>query len=70
MTRAFVVVLGVAIIMAASITSLAAADNGKQPGFGPNPQLPKPDTSLVPTINVARAVGRSAKSLQRHLISR
>ncbi len=57
MTRAFVVVLGVAIIMAASITSLAAADNGKQPGFGPNPQLPKPDTSLVPTINVARAVG-------------
>jgi len=43
--------------MAASITSLTAADNGKQVGFGPNPQLPKPDQSLVPTINVARAVG-------------
>ena len=46
MTRAFAAVLGVAIIMAASITSLTAADNGKQVGFGPNPQLPKPDHEL------------------------
>ncbi len=28
-------------------------------GFGPNPQLPEPDTSLIPTVNVVEAVGWS-----------
>ena len=46
MIRTFVFGLGAAVV-----------DNGSQPGFGPNPQLPEPTTSLVPTINVARAIG-------------
>ena len=28
-------------------------------GVGPNPQLPEPDTSLIPTINVVKAIGWS-----------
>ena len=55
--RTFVFGLGAAVGMLASMPALADADNGKQPGFGPNPQLPEPTTSLVPTINVARAIG-------------
>ncbi len=26
-------------------------------GVGPNPQLPEPDTSLIPTVNVVEAIG-------------
>ena len=55
--RTFVFGLGAAVGMLASMAALADADNGKQPGVGPNPQLPEPTTSLVPTINVARAIG-------------
>ncbi|SEL18420.1 hypothetical protein SAMN05216359_10664 [Roseateles sp. YR242] len=31
-------------------------------GFGPNPTLPEPDKALVPTINVAKAVGWPANA--------
>jgi glucose/arabinose dehydrogenase len=57
MIRTFVFGLGAAVVMTASMAALADADNGKQPGVGPNPQLPEATTSLVPTINVARAIG-------------
>jgi hypothetical protein len=57
MIRTLVFGLGAAVVMMASMAALADADNGKQPRVGPNPQLPEPTTSLVPTINVARAIG-------------
>jgi glucose/arabinose dehydrogenase len=40
---------------ALSVLSLAAAAQTMPPGFGPNPTLPAPEKSLIPTINVAQA---------------
>ena len=37
-----------------------SADDKKQPGFGPNPDLPAPQSNVVPTIKVAPAVGWAA----------
>lgn len=34
-----------------------AADEGKMPGYGPNPDLPAPQSNLIPTMKVASAVG-------------
>jgi glucose/arabinose dehydrogenase len=34
---------------------LGAADAEEQTGFGPNPQLPEPQPSLLPTVNIAPA---------------
>ncbi len=34
-----------------------ATADGKEAGTGPDPQLPAPETSLIPTIEVAQAVG-------------
>jgi glucose/arabinose dehydrogenase len=34
-----------------------SADDAKQPGFGANPDLPAPQSNLIPTIKVAPAVG-------------
>lgn len=43
------------------IISLAACGNTAQltvaDGSGPRPQLPAPDTSMIPTVNVAKAIG-------------
>jgi len=36
------------------------AEPSTPPGYGPNPTLPEPNKALVPTINVAKAVGWSA----------
>lgn len=41
-----------------SLTS-ALAETAMPPGFGPNPDLPAPQSNLVPTIKVAPAVGWS-----------
>lgn len=44
------------------LLTAASADTARLPvsaGTGPNPQLPPPKTSLIPTVNVARAVGWS-----------
>jgi glucose/arabinose dehydrogenase len=48
---------------AAALIALAACSNtsgfNETDGVGPNPVLPEPDTSFIPTINVAEAVGWS-----------
>jgi glucose/arabinose dehydrogenase len=37
-----------------------AGDYSADMGYGPNPQLPEPDKTLIPTINIAPAVGWTA----------
>jgi glucose/arabinose dehydrogenase len=50
-----------ALGLAAAMTVTAACSNtsgfDEVEGYGPNPTLPEPDTSLIPTINVVKAVG-------------
>ena len=41
----------------AAATAFAVAADAEQIGFGPNPKLPPPESSWLPTINVARAKG-------------
>jgi len=47
--------------LAAAMTVTAACSNtsgfDEAQGYGPNPTLPEPDTSLIPTIHVVKAVG-------------
>ncbi|HSG88109.1 MAG TPA: sorbosone dehydrogenase family protein [Pseudomonadales bacterium] len=38
-------------------TTAGAADRSAPVGFGPDPRLPPPEKSLLPTVNVAKAVG-------------
>jgi glucose/arabinose dehydrogenase len=45
------------LVMLAASLSAYAADPSSDVGFGPNPELPKPDSSLIPTVNVATAKG-------------
>ena len=51
------------ISLGATLLMLAACSNtsgfNETDGYGPNPVLPKPDSSLIPTINVVEAVGWS-----------
>jgi glucose/arabinose dehydrogenase len=49
--------LGVASLSACAQQALTQQTNaaGYAPGFGPNPVLPEPERSLIPTINVAKA---------------
>lgn len=52
---------GLSIALAAAMTVTAACSNtsgfDEVQGYGQNPTLPEPDTSLIPTINVAKGVG-------------
>jgi glucose/arabinose dehydrogenase len=43
-----------AVILMHVVTSIAFAGDS---GYGPNPQLPEPSTSLIPTVKVAKAIG-------------
>jgi glucose/arabinose dehydrogenase len=47
--------------LAATLAMTAACSNtsgfDEVQGYGPNPTLPEPDTSLIPTVNVVKAVG-------------
>jgi len=48
-----------AVLAVISVGAFAAAARGADyaPGFGPNPTLPKPEHSLIPTVNIAPASG-------------
>jgi glucose/arabinose dehydrogenase len=48
-------------LICAALASHAALAQSYPVGFGPNPVLPKPDRSLIPTVNVAPAEPWSAK---------
>lgn len=41
----------------AMCSAAVTADNTKRPGYGPRPDLPAPQSNLVPTMKVASAVG-------------
>jgi glucose/arabinose dehydrogenase len=43
------------VLLAGSLTSCANAASDDAAGFGPNPNLPPPHTTLIPTLNVAPA---------------
>ena len=52
-----------AISFIALLLSGATAQSQKYaPGFGPNPQLPQPEHSLVPTVNIAPAKSWPARA--------
>ncbi|HET7158530.1 MAG TPA: sorbosone dehydrogenase family protein, partial [Burkholderiales bacterium] len=48
------------LIFAAACVSASCGETSRLPfiaGVGPNPQLPAPETSLIPVVKVAPAVG-------------
>ncbi len=49
--------LGLAAAVAVSAACSNATGFNEIQSYGPNPTLPEPDTSLIPTINVVNAVG-------------
>lgn len=44
-----------AVLIAVTTLAFTRAHADFQPGYGPNPELPAPEKSLVPTVNVAPA---------------
>ncbi|WP_431262240.1 PQQ-dependent sugar dehydrogenase [Roseateles chitinivorans] len=57
-TRAVATVIALtALAGGARLATALEAQPATPPGYGPNPALPEPQKSLVPTINVAKAVG-------------
>jgi glucose/arabinose dehydrogenase len=51
---------GAAVIVALSLTVASCGDRAKLPvsaGMGPAPQLPGPVKTLIPTVNIAEAIG-------------
>src|SRR4051812_18136411 len=46
---------GLILVLLGALAAPAGA--GMPPDYGPQPQLPAPDTSLLPTVKVATAVG-------------
>ena len=53
-------VLGVVVALVAAMGCSSTSGLAEIQGFGPNPQLPPPATSLVPTTNVVKAIGWQA----------
>lgn len=57
-------VSSVGALIVSSAIALSACANASSfseiNSYGPNPQLPEPDTSLIPTVNVVEAVGWGA----------
>src|SRR5262245_47195042 len=49
--------LVLAVVLVGASACAAREELPASAGFGPNPTLPDPDSSLVPTINVASATG-------------
>ena len=47
----------VAAIAAVSLAACVGPSTGPDPGVGADPKLPPPQASLMPTVNVAAAVG-------------
>src|SRR6185436_12400047 len=57
-TRAVVTVIALtALAGGARLATALEAQPATPPGYGPNPALPEPQKALVPTVNVAKAVG-------------
>ncbi len=54
---------GIALSVAIAVNCTGVSGLAEIQGFGATPTLPPPDTSLIPTINVATAVGWSGESM-------
>lgn len=73
MRRAEALAAGTAFL---ALTALPAAAQNTQtaPGFGPNPELPAPESSLVPTVNIATvdrwAEGETPKAAEGFTVTR
>ncbi len=54
-------------ILAVLVGHLASTTGalGDDIGYGPNPQLPEPSTSLIPTVKVAKAVGGKSEEIPK-----
>jgi glucose/arabinose dehydrogenase len=56
--RPFISLISVSLIAASCATAAPVTAPGETPvGFGPAPVLPAPDSSLIPTVRVAEAIG-------------
>ena len=49
--------IGLAAIVAVSAACANTSGFSDIQSYGPNPTLPEPDTSLIPTVNVVKAIG-------------
>jgi glucose/arabinose dehydrogenase len=54
--RTLVVAAGLSVCALSGLACAGASDRAITQTYGPDPQLPQPNTSLVPTINVVNAV--------------
>jgi glucose/arabinose dehydrogenase len=45
------------MLVAIGVAACGTPASGPDPGVGPTPQLPQPSSSLIPTVNVADAIG-------------
>jgi len=52
-----VTTLGVLVAVTALVSCSSTSGLNGREGFGAGPKLPAPDTSLLPTVNVAKAIG-------------
>ncbi len=66
---AFWLVVSTAMLSTAAICDLAwSASDSQQPSgaeYGPNPVLPAPEKSIIPTLNVAKAVGWQGNAMPK-----
>jgi glucose/arabinose dehydrogenase len=63
--RSALLMLGVALTPHAALPQTQPASTGYPVGFGPNPALPEPNRSLIPTVNVAPVDRWSAQETPR-----
>jgi glucose/arabinose dehydrogenase len=73
MRRATMLAAGTALVSLSSL-SATAQNATPTPGFGPNPELPAPQTSLIPTVNIATvdrwADGQTPKAADGFTVTR
>lgn len=63
--RTALILLGVVLAPHAALAQTQPTSTGYPVGFGPNPVLPEPDRSLIPTVNVAEVDRWTAQETPR-----
>lgn len=56
-TLNLIFVLGLVLTLVVSLTGCASPAQDPSVGYGPNPELPEPDKSVIPVINPPNAIG-------------
>jgi glucose/arabinose dehydrogenase len=49
--------IAIVLVTLLAPASAALASSAPEPGYGPSPELPAPDSQLIPTVDIAPAVG-------------